>query len=204
MIHPNTEVRFISKDKGYGLVATHFIPKGTITWVMDELDRVYSPEQIANMPEVFKEIIDTYTFRDPKGNFILCWDNARYVNHSFKSNCMTTAYDYEIAIRDIEAGEELTDDYGYLNITEPFHATPEPGVKRKVVNPDDLLHFHKSWDRKLIAAFKHFNEVEQPLATLLKPDVLNKSKSIAEGREKMDSILNCLYRPEALTAERMS
>ncbi len=199
MIHPNTEVRFISNDKGYGLVATQFIPKGTITWVMDELDRVFTASEIAAMPEVFKDIIDTYTFRDQKGNFILCWDNARYVNHSFRSNCMTTAYDFEIAIRDIQPGEELTDDYGYLNITEPFHALPERGVRRKVVRPDDLLHFHKTWDRKLLSAFKRFNDVDQPLGSLLRQDVMHKSQAIAAGKEKMDSILNCLYRePQAL------
>lgn len=37
MIHPDTEVRFINPEKGYGLVATKFIPKGTITWVQDDL-----------------------------------------------------------------------------------------------------------------------------------------------------------------------
>lgn len=199
MIHPNTEVRFISKDKGYGLVATAFIPKGTITWVMDELDRVFAPVELKTMPELFREILDTYTFRDQRGNFILCWDNARYVNHSFRSNCMTTAYDFEIAIRDIQEGEELTDDYGYLNITEPFVALPERGVRRKVVQPDDLLHFHKTWDKKLVAAFRHFGDVDQPLASLLKPEVRAKADAIAEGRQKMDSILNCLYREEEVT-----
>lgn len=29
MIHPDTEVRFISNEIGYGVVATKFIPKGT-------------------------------------------------------------------------------------------------------------------------------------------------------------------------------
>ena len=194
MIHPHTEVRFTSNDKGYGLVATHFIPKGTITWVMDELDRVFTSDEIDAMPGLFQEILDTYTFRDQRGNFILCWDNARYVNHSFRSNCMTTAYDFEIAIRDIQPGEELTDDYGYLNIPRPFEALPEPGVRRKIVRPDDLLHFHKSWDRQLQSAFKQFNSVEQPLSSLLRSEVLSKARKIADGEEKMDSILNCLYR----------
>jgi hypothetical protein len=45
MIHPNTELRFISPEVGYGVVAREFIPKGTITWVLDELDREFTPEQ---------------------------------------------------------------------------------------------------------------------------------------------------------------
>lgn len=38
MIHPNTELKFISNQVGYGVVATSFIPAGTITWVLDKLD----------------------------------------------------------------------------------------------------------------------------------------------------------------------
>jgi len=195
MIHPNTEVRYISKDKGYGVVATAFIPKGTITWVLDELDRVFSQNSIEKMKPIFQNILDTYTFRDHLGQYILCWDNARYVNHSFNSNCMTTAYDFEIAIRDIFPGEELTDDYGYLNIPEPFHAVPEKGSRRRIVKPDDLVHFHKTWDKKLNNAFRFFNQVEQPLSTLVDPDILEKARRIAEGKEQMDSILNCFYDP---------
>ena len=36
-------------------------------------------------------------------------ENTVGVNHSFKSTCMSTAYDFEIAIRDIYPGEQLTD-----------------------------------------------------------------------------------------------
>ena len=92
MIHPNTKLKFISKDVGYGVVATAFLPAGTITWVLDKLDREFTPLQIQNMEPLYQEIIDTYTFRNNNGNLVLCWDNGRYVNHSFNSNCLTTAY----------------------------------------------------------------------------------------------------------------
>jgi len=138
MIHPSTRVQFINEEVGNGLVATRFIPKGTITWVMDPLDRTITQEEFNNLPALFKEILDIYTFRNNKGNHILCWDNGKYVNHSFKSNCLTTAYDFEIAIRDIQPGEQLTDDYGYLNISKPFKGADE-GTNRKYVYPDDLV-----------------------------------------------------------------
>jgi hypothetical protein len=193
MIHPHTELRFINHDVGYGVVATRFIPKGTITWAMDKLDRVFSPFEIMEMDDVYQEIIARYTFRDRTGNFILCWDNGRYVNHSFRSNCMTTAYDFELAIRDIHKGEELTDDYGYLNITEPFDCLPEKWSRRKRVHPDDLLYFHRQWDKKLKVAFRHFNHVEQTLLDLLGEEIEAKCRRIAEGKDKMDSILTCYY-----------
>ncbi len=193
MIHPDTELKFINNEVGYGIVATKFIPKGTITWVMDKLDREFSPLQVEQMDELYKNILMKYTFRNNIGNFILCWDNARYVNHSFNSNCLTTAYDFEIAIRDIEAGEELTDDYGYLNITEPFYAIPENGSDRNTVYPDDLLKFHKIWDQKLEIAFKNLAFIGQPLQSILRKEIWDKACNISKGAEKMDSILNCYY-----------
>ena len=197
MIHPHTELRFISREMGYGVVATEFIPMGTITWVLDKLDREFSPYQIQQMDPVYQELLSTYSYRNNKGNFILCWDIGRYVNHSFHANCLTTAYDYEIAIRDIYPGDQLTDDYGYLNITEPFRAMPE-NSKRKVVYPDDLLKYYQGWDRKLEKAFRRLPFVEQPLKKILTDETWAKSMKIGNGMEKMDSILNCYFDPERL------
>lgn len=192
MMHPDTEIRFISEEIGYGVVAKKIIPKGTITWVQDELDQIYTPVQIGKMGKLSQQMIDKYTFRNNKGNFVLCWDLAKYVNHSFKSNCISSAYDFEIAVRDILPGEELTDDYGYLNIPEAFEAKDE-GAARTTVYPDDLLHFHKEWDSDLEKAFAHFDKVEQPLEDLIQAEIQNKIKLISEGHEKMDSILNLYF-----------
>jgi SET domain-containing protein len=197
MIHPHTELRFISPEKGHGVVATKFIPKGTITWAFDPLDQVFTEQQVQQMEPVFQQIIHTYTYRDNKGNYILCWDHSRFVNHSFNSNCITTAYGFEIAVRDIHPGEELTDDYGYLNIEEPFECLPEPNTTRTKVMPDDLLHFHKEWDEKLKDAFRYFNEVEQTMAFLIDPKHVWKVKQVAAGKAAMDSILNCYYRKDS-------
>ena len=193
MIHPNTEIRFINNAVGYGVVATEFIPKGTITWVLDKLDRFFTPGQIKEMDQLYQEMLDKYTYRNAEGNYILCWDNARFINHSSDSNCITTSYEFEVAVRDIHPGEELTDDYGYLNIEKPFHAIPERGSRRKVVYPDDTLRFYYTWDGKLLTALKNFQRVEQPLGHLLGDSLLEKVKRIASGQEQMASVLYCYY-----------
>jgi len=192
MIHPDCELKWISNEIGYGIVATKFIPKGTITWVQDKLDREFSPLEVYNMEGVYKDVLGKYTFRNNKGNYVLCWDNARYTNHSFNSNCLTTAYDFEIAIRDILPGEELTDDYGYLNLPAPMRAKPE-GTRRKVVHPDDIVKYYKIWDKKLIASFGDILNVEQPLRCLVADELWHKVNRIAHGEEQMDSILTCYY-----------
>jgi hypothetical protein len=171
MIHPNTEVKFISYDVGYGLVATEFIPAGTITWALDQLDREFTPIQIESLEQIYKDILDTYTYRNSNGNFVLCWDYGRYVNHSFNSNCLTTAYDFEIAIRDIQPGEQLTDDYGYLNIPRPFRGINE-GTRRKIVYPDDILRYYKVWDKKISKVFPRITKLKQPLKELISPQIL--------------------------------
>lgn len=192
MIHPHTELQFISGEMGYGVVATQRIPKGTITWVQDELDIVLTSAQIEKMSGFYKDILDIYTFRNNKGDHVLCWDHGKYVNHSFKSNCLTTPYDFEIAIRDIYPGEQLTDDYGYLNISRPFRAVHE-GTKRQVVYPDDLLKYHGKWDRLIAEAFNHILEVDQPLREILPEETLKKIKNIHKGKEELESILSCYF-----------
>ncbi|WP_340063619.1 SET domain-containing protein [Ascidiimonas aurantiaca] len=192
MIHPNTELKFISNEVGYGVVATQFIPAGTITWVLDKLDREFTQLEFQNMEPIYQNILDTYTFRNNNGNLVLCWDNGRYVNHSFNSNCLTTAYDFEIAIRDIEEGEQLTDDYGYLNITQPFRGINE-GTRRKIVYPNDLLKYYKIWDNKIKKVFHKITMVDQPLREILTQESWNRIEKIINGEVELESILANYY-----------
>src|SRR5688572_23426185 len=120
MIHPDTALRHIDDVVGYGVIALKRISKGTVVWVQDKFDQEFTPEQVSFMEPIYQEIIRKYTFHNQQGNHIMCWDFGKYVNHSFTSNCLTTGYEFEIAIRDIEPGEELTDDYGYQNISANF------------------------------------------------------------------------------------
>lgn len=197
MIFPKTELRFISKQIGYGVVATEFIPKGTITWALDALDREFTPQEVSTMDAKYQKILDFYTYRNNRGNFVFCWDFGRYVNHSFNANCISTAYDFEVAIRDIHPGEQLTDDYGYLNITEPFEAEDE-GTERKIVYPDDLVRYHKEWDEKVKAVFPLITELNQPLRTYITEEVWQKVEKIASGKEEMLSILSCYFQENNL------
>lgn len=176
MMHPHTEVQFISDEVGRGVVATAFIPKGTITWVQDPLDRVFTPAEMAGLPPFSKDQLEYFAFRNARGEMVLCWDHARYVNHSFRSNCLSTVYDFEVAIRDIHPGEQLTDDYGYLNLNAPWKPMDE-GTRRKWVRPDDALRCAPVWDRKIAQALRVLNRREQPLAAFVRPEVWEQLRS---------------------------
>ncbi len=189
MIHPHTELKFISKEIGYGVVATQLIPAGTITWALDKLDREFSQDDFDQMDPIYQDILEFYTYRNNKGNLILCWDHGRYVNHSFNSNCLSTAYDFEVAIRDIQPGEQLTDDYGYLNISTPFRGIDE-GTRRKVVYPDDLQKYYKTWDNKIKKVFSKITQLDQPLKPVMSEATWLQIGRVIKGEEEMQSILS--------------
>lgn len=167
MIHPHTELRFISKEIGYGIFATHAIPKGTITWVKDSLDRSFHPDEIKNFSENDLNNLMKYTYRDRNGHFFFCWDLTRYVNHCFKPNTILTSMNFEIAIRDIASGDEITNDYGTLNLIEAFECAKGPHKERTHVYPDDLVTFQKTWDQEIALAFNKIKDQDQPLVSFL-------------------------------------
>ncbi|TRO64446.1 SET domain-containing protein [Christiangramia sabulilitoris] len=197
MMHPDTSVKWINASKGIGVIATSFIPKGTITWVQDELDILFHPEKAEKLNPYTAELFEKFSFRNNKGEYILCWDIAKYVNHSFRSNCLSTGYNFEVAIRDIQVGEELTDDYGYLNLTEAFVPEDE-GTERKIVKPDDITVYYADWDAILEPIFPEILKQKQALLTLLPKDVLQEIHQVSAGQKKMLSTKNLYYDPSLI------
>jgi|GEM_PF-89045 hypothetical protein len=192
MIHPDTELRFINDVVGFGVVATKVIPKGTIVWVNDHLNQVFTATQMKKLDVLYRDTLYKYCYRNAGGDYVLEWDIGRYINHSFKPNCISTAYDLDLAIRDISSGEELTEDYGFLNpdVDEPFEPAPEEGITRRKVVPQDFLNYFLEWDDQLKDAFKYFNLVEQPLKRFVWKKARSMVDAVANGEREMDSILN--------------
>ena len=200
MVHPDTELRFVSDVVGVGLFATRPIPLGTIVWVQDDLDVVLEAERVAALDPQRRAYVDTYAYRDQLGRYVLCWDHGRFVNHSFHANCMGTAWQLEVAIRDIAIGEELTDDYGTLNLDEPFDAVPEAGTDRERALPDDVLRYADRWDESVVAALRHHDDVDQPLAHLVRPEFHDRLRVAVEHGVLLDSISTTRLPAEFRTA----
>ncbi|MCB1324809.1 MAG: SET domain-containing protein [Leptospiraceae bacterium] len=200
-MHPSTCLRLSSEEIGLGVFATKFIPRGTITWILDPLDRVFPPQEVAWMQEYNPEIIDRYCYRDARGDYVLCWDLARYVNHSFRPSCFLTPYQFEVAIRDIEPGEELTSDYGYLNVSEPFYAADE-GTERTVVYPDDLARHAPEWDRLVLSVLPSVLEVPQPFRTLVPQATWDELALVCRGERPMPSLAAFCYHPPQSAVRR--
>ncbi len=167
MIHPDTELLLSNPRIGLGVFATRFIPKGTLTWVRDRLDQAFTPAAVAQLPSSYHDIILKYSFIDGRGHFVLCWDHARFVNHSCNPTCRSAGYDFEMAVRDIEPGQELTDDYGSLNLEYSFDCSCGSRACRRQVRPGDLVTYADDWDRIVAESFQLIPTVSQPLWAFL-------------------------------------
>jgi hypothetical protein len=167
MIHPSTKLQYINDQMGYGVFATHLIPKGTIVYVKDPLEIEIEPNDFNTYPSVLQEHIEKYSYIDERGIRIISWDLAKYVNHCCQCNTISTGYGFEIAIRDIYPGEEITDEYGLFNMCQEMEiGCCKSGCRGRVSALDADLYW-REWDEKIEDALQHFQDIEQPLLPLV-------------------------------------
>jgi len=127
----------VSKVAGIGTFATHRIRKGTVIWVYHpKFDQAYTREELDRLPEASRKHIEVYKYLSDvhEGKYIVCMDGARHFNHSWDPNthCPSSIEltpeqrsqltpeqwadvdpheKITIALRDIEADEEISCDY---------------------------------------------------------------------------------------------
>jgi hypothetical protein len=102
-----------SKISGTGLFADQFIPKGAIVWKFNkDFDLLLSRDETKTLSKPAKEQFYNYAYFDKKYHkYLLCFDDARFFNHSENFNCDESASDITTALRDINVGEEMTVNY---------------------------------------------------------------------------------------------
>ena len=163
MMHPDTELRFISPEVGFGVFATKPIPMGTVTWVLCRFDHVFTPAEVEALPAAYQPHVERYAYVDAQGNYVLCWDLARNVNHSCAPAMLGVGYDHEIAVRDIAAGEQITCEYGGLNLSGRLRCLCGAPACRGTISGEDVLHLWQGWDVQVANALKRASDVAQPL-----------------------------------------
>lgn len=107
-----------SSVHGLGLFAEEFISKGTEIWRFTPgFDIKFTREQILAFPESLQIYIYKYSWRSKKSK-LYCFssDDGKFFNHSENPNVLSEYRDNEeevvtVAIKDIQAGEELLDNY---------------------------------------------------------------------------------------------
>lgn len=110
---------------GIGVFAEEFIPAGTEVWkFVPDFDREITQEQAKQLPEHVQLWMEHYAYLDIYlKRWIICVDDARFVNHSenpnMKPDYVRDQYGPDIACRDIQIGEEITDDYRHFEDRPP-------------------------------------------------------------------------------------
>jgi len=114
--------------QGHGLFAKKLIPEGTVWWharsqdiLIVKKDQFLTLVNSFNPPSSHKpqlvekltQCLLTYSYYDADIDaLIFCLDNARYVNHSSSANSIAGVEMFSsVALRDIQPGEEITEDY---------------------------------------------------------------------------------------------
>ena len=98
---------------GKGLFTAQHIKRGTriIQYIGEKIPREEGEKRLAQGNDYIFRFNDSW---DIDGKIL--WNKARYINHSCNPNCtihITTRSIWIVALRDIQAGEELTFNYGY-------------------------------------------------------------------------------------------
>ena len=110
-----------SKIAGIGLFADQLISKGAPVWkLMPDFDIEITKDDLTKLSEPAREQVLNYVYMNRrKGTYILCFDDARFFNHSSNPNVSSSEDDgiTDVALRDIQIGEELTQDYGNFDGT---------------------------------------------------------------------------------------
>jgi len=163
MLHPDTELRHVDARVGHGVFATRRIVRGTITWARDPMDQVLDPDVFDHLDAAAADKLWRHSYYDSRGDRVLCWDLARFMNHHCESNTLSPGMPFDVALRDIERGEEITTDYGALNLEEPFECACSARRCRGTVHPEDFEKYAAAWDERARAVFALIGGVEQPL-----------------------------------------
>jgi len=102
---------------GFGVYAAAPIAKGTPVWRFAKgLDMEFAPDIVPTLPAHVQQFFAHYGYLDRNvQRIVLCFDDARFVNHSDTPNVATDytqdPHGLDVALRDIAADEEITMNY---------------------------------------------------------------------------------------------
>jgi hypothetical protein len=121
-----------SAVEGLGVFAAEQIAKGALVWKFEPtFDRLIPVGEYEAAPQFLKEQLDRYAYPCPGRPDLILYevDNGRFMNHSDTPNTDFSDFAGARALRDIEAGEELT--CNYSDFFADFELLPNLGAAGK-------------------------------------------------------------------------
>lgn len=97
---------------GLGLYSASDLPAGTVIWEYTPgVDWRIPPPVLDGFPEPYRSWLTHYLYLDESGVYVLCVDNAKFMNHDDDPNCDDSGEIHTVTRRPVATGEELTCDY---------------------------------------------------------------------------------------------
>ncbi|MEI6056928.1 MAG: SET domain-containing protein [Lentisphaerota bacterium] len=147
-------------DKGKGLYTKQFIPKGTIVCFESTEYKIVPEKEYNKISKVKKEHI----YRRADGAYIAPSDDSKYFNHSCNANVLDSRLGFDIVVRDIKKGEEVTYDYRAFYFKEMQCNCGARNCCKLITyehpTPEKLRFL---WTKRVDSALRQINKVEQPL-----------------------------------------
>lgn len=193
MMHPDTTAGYIGGYKGIGIIATKPLPMGTIIYVYDSMEIVLPPDDARITDPLYRNMLERYCFTDKRGNYVLCWDHGRYMNHCCHPNTLAMANECCIVIRDIAAGEELTEDYGLWRVVQPMALICDNPTCRNMVGANDNPLIADACDELIKNAIRKWRDVPQALLPLINEHIIHELDTFLHtgtGYQSVRQLLN--------------
>lgn len=164
-----------TKNKGLGLFATQFIPKGTIVCFECEKCKKIRIRDIEKLNQEKIEFLRDYGYTFGDSHIHIDCDEAKHMNHSCDSNVllMDSNRYIDIVVKDIRKGQEATYDYRQFALND-FDFVYK-GMKCECNNPNcckllyldkSLIHLKEKWSQEIKSALSNIYKIEQPLLAL--------------------------------------
>jgi hypothetical protein len=155
-----------TEDKGEGLFARLFIPKGTIIGFECQNCKKRTEEDMKKLSKEELDWVLNHEYKDKTGLFFdVCDKTILFLNHSCNSNILGSDRGFDIVVKDIYPMEEATYDYRvfYDDLNMPcncgeYNCCGIVTCKHPV--PKELYYF---WSTQINSALKLIDKVEQPL-----------------------------------------
>lgn len=160
-----------AEGKGMGLFAKRFIPKGTMVTGECEKYMVISPEDFSRLARDEQESLLHFCLTRKDGSVLVLTDEGRFMNHSCNANILETGFGFDIVVRDIMEGEELTADYrqfhDYLYSNKPLICACSNSLHNVTFSSKISASMRGIWNSRIIEALMLVDRVPQPLSKIV-------------------------------------